>query len=251
VKEHLATEVLNKYFAGEFDFSKEYEDNELLKFILPRVQEKVESEEFTIEYFYHFYPSNDILCSMVNDILKDKYDAEHINNITGKIKSILDRYIDNTTLSHDYEYSQIKLSVRIYNDDDTSFSYNDVKKIWDDEIIKDIKNIINNYDLESYNGTVCPHVVLGNGYNIIGNIIPRPLPLSIETEENVGKTTINGIKLDFKQSPLGLDEIYISQISDKLEFRLRAHLKISNFEDCPHIIKEYISNILSFFVEVK
>jgi len=248
IEEKKIEKIIKTYYEDERTSIKNKNINDILKYVAPRIYGEIDNYPISIRYFYQFFPSNDTLLNEIHNFLKNEYKDEKINKIISDIKELINEHYSSEGSIYNWDNNKLKISVRMKSEDE-SFDIDTINEIWINDKIKFLYNIQKNNDLKSEHGFICINVDLNKDVKIIGNIIPRQLPLPLEIESAVGKTTINGIRLDFEKSPLGLNYFYITKSLDGFNFALKSFFSIEKFENVPNVIFEYINNIINFFIE--
>lgn len=89
-------------------------------------------------------------------------------------------------------------------------------------------------------GNICPDFQYeASKFKFAGGILRQPLPVPKLISKKLGEPRIGGIKLDFKDSPIGLETVEVSTEEEKLNLSLVIERRVNNFRDIyPKVLSE-------------
>lgn len=142
------------------------------------------------------------------------------------------------------------ISIRLESKEN-NFNQHLVEKIWGTEKLKNIFVEQEKYMSESRRGFVCSRLFFHDDYKIIGDVLPRPLPLPKDVESQVGETQIKGFKLIFKDSKMGLKTLNIAQTDGMWDLYYKVTYLTKKLRDIYPKGLELLVSLSKIFLEEK
>jgi len=119
------------------------------------------------------------------------------------------------------------------------------KKILNDKKVLEIFDVLEKENFETTSGMVCARYEFDWKKINLADVFPLPieLPLPLEISSKLGKSRINGLSIDFDDSPLGVENIKIERIEINEKEKLVVTIGVSyNFVISREVLNKAFKN---------
>ena len=213
--------------------------------MLPVYIKSLKIENIQVAYYFrlYFHPKTMLreMEELSNQIKLTKDIGEFFDSRQKNIAEMLETGIK-------YKTDVLDISIRIEYKIDY-FKQKDIEKVWKKKEIMDIFEMEESSSLEALSGNICSKLIYDRKYKLIGGILPTSLPLPKQIESKVGQTTVNGLHLTFKESPIGLEKLEIKKENDEWELYFVINTKVNHLREFYPQGPELIISISKFFME--
>lgn len=245
----LKEEVKQYFLRDPLKESREIPTNATLEqvrdYLLPDYVEMFDVDSINVGYFYRIYYNPENMLREIEQLSQKITLTKDISDYLDSMKKSASRLLEKQRKT---EADRLVVSIRLQSHEGY-FNQSDIERIWKNEKITSIFETQERLSVEAQRGSICSRVRYGKDYSMIGDVLPRSLPLPKEIESKVGQTTINGLVLSFEDSPIGLESLEIGKEDEMWKLHFHTMFKAKRLRDFYPEGCEFIISISKFFME--
>jgi len=238
---------INNMFKKSREITTEMSFEQVQDYLMPDQIIEFNIENILIKCYYrlYFHPLN--LLKEIEELSKNILINKNIEEYFEASKKYAEEFLGK---DNEDKKDILDISINI----DSIFDYirnHQIDVIWNDGKIMNIFETQEKYLKNIRRGFVCTKLTYDGKYRIIGDILPRSLPLPKNIESQVGETTVQGFNLNFEESEMGLEKVDIKKEKDGWFLQIRMRYGDANLRDFYPKGLELLMSISNLFMEEK
>jgi len=245
IDESTKKELFNTFYKKSRELYQKPRLDDVGSYLFPYYRHEFVSKSSRVLFYAKMLLSPENMKREIEEI----YDRVELSK---KVKSFLDEGVeaaDKALQEPSVRKKDIlQISVRLESKNG-SFDKEHIADIPKDQRIRNLCEIMDVPRSELLESKICSRLFFAKNYGLVGDLLPKPLPLPKDIESKVGQTSMNGFNLRFEESPIGLEEVIILMEEERWIVQVKTRISTEEPSDIFSKGPDFAISISKMFLE--